>query len=484
MTVIGIALLTTVGANPAAASGRFDDDDGSVHEGFIEAVAAEEVTLGCGPRRYCPRDEVSRDQMASFLARALQLPETDQDFFPDDRDSVHEDNINRIAQAGITSGDASGRFNPFDTITRGQLASFLARSFDLEETDQDFFADDDRSVHEGNINRVAQAGITAGDTEGNFNPSANVNRAQMATFLARALGLDPIVPELSNPEITQFLGYDVESSVDIGTWYTDSATINGVASPRAVVNSSRSRSGPANIDFVIGRDYERLSTAVGFLDDVRDVGEVVRVDVFGDGVPLYSAELVYGRRMPIDLDVANVLRLRLQVTQVDAGESSRSAAVAFAEPTVTGDGPSSVVPPATDGTALGFGNQQSDADVGTWFSDTGSVDGVVYQQAVINSSRSSRGPATIDFTLDRTRSRLLATVGFEDFARDVEETVIIEVFDETNRRLESFELTYGRSVPLNVDVTGVLRLRLSVTEIDRGTSSRTAPVAFANLRVE
>ena len=49
------------------------DDDGSVHEGFIEAIAAEGITLGCATNLYCPYDPITRAQMASFLDRAFDL---------------------------------------------------------------------------------------------------------------------------------------------------------------------------------------------------------------------------------------------------------------------------------------------------------------------------------------------------------------------------------------------------------------------------
>ena len=62
---------------PPAPSGRFVDDDGSIHEPDIELIAAAGITLGCNPPmndRYCPDGVVSRGQMAAFLVRALDLP--------------------------------------------------------------------------------------------------------------------------------------------------------------------------------------------------------------------------------------------------------------------------------------------------------------------------------------------------------------------------------------------------------------------------
>ncbi|MDH4119532.1 MAG: hypothetical protein OEW30_19275, partial [Acidimicrobiia bacterium] len=55
---------------------RFADDNGSVFEADIEALAAAGITVGCNPPindRFCPDDPVLRDQMASFIGRALGL---------------------------------------------------------------------------------------------------------------------------------------------------------------------------------------------------------------------------------------------------------------------------------------------------------------------------------------------------------------------------------------------------------------------------
>lgn len=58
--------------------GSFVDDEGSVHEADIEALAAAGITKGCNPPandRFCPGDPVTRAQMASFLVRALNTIE-------------------------------------------------------------------------------------------------------------------------------------------------------------------------------------------------------------------------------------------------------------------------------------------------------------------------------------------------------------------------------------------------------------------------
>ena len=101
---------------------------------MIEAIAAVGITLGCNEEGtlYCPGDPVRRDQMASFIARGFDLPATTEDFFPDDEGNTHEDNINRLAAAGVTEGLEDGSFDPTGVVTRAQMGSFLARAMELD----------------------------------------------------------------------------------------------------------------------------------------------------------------------------------------------------------------------------------------------------------------------------------------------------------------------------------------------------------------
>jgi glucose/arabinose dehydrogenase len=144
------------------------------------------ITAGCGGTRFCPTASVTREQMASFLARALKLPPTTQDFFSDDETSIHEQNINRIAAAGITTGCGGGRFCPRNNVTRAEFATFMVNALDLPPTATDYFTDDETSSHEPNINAFAKAGLTSGCGGGRYCPTQAVTREQMAAFLRRA----------------------------------------------------------------------------------------------------------------------------------------------------------------------------------------------------------------------------------------------------------------------------------------------------------
>jgi hypothetical protein len=182
------------------AAGTFDDDDRSVHEADIEALAQAGITQGCGPELFCPDDAVTRAQMASFLVRALDLPPGDGDTFADDDGSVHEADIEALVDGGVTGGCGEGRYCPDAVVTRGQMAAFLHRALpdlplmtaptDFTDTVGTEFIDD--------ISWLSGTGITKGcnpPAGDRFCPDLAVTRAQMASFLVRALGLDPIDPE-------------------------------------------------------------------------------------------------------------------------------------------------------------------------------------------------------------------------------------------------------------------------------------------------
>jgi len=175
----------------------FDDIGSSVHYDDIVYIADLGVTKGCNPPTnslYCPDDIVTRGQMAAFLVRALGLTDGgDDDQFTDDNGSVFEADINKLAAAEITVGcNADGtRYCPDDPVTRGEMAAFLVRGYGYDDPGTgDWFTDDDDSIFEENIDRLKMAGVTVGcnpPTNDRFCPQDPVLRDQMASFLARAL---------------------------------------------------------------------------------------------------------------------------------------------------------------------------------------------------------------------------------------------------------------------------------------------------------
>jgi len=107
---------------------------GSLFFTEIEWLADEGITKGCNPPTndmYCPNNPVTRGQMAAFLNRALNLPPGVPDTFTDDDTSVFEADIDALAAAGITKGcnpPTNDMYCPNNPVTRGQMAAFLYRA--------------------------------------------------------------------------------------------------------------------------------------------------------------------------------------------------------------------------------------------------------------------------------------------------------------------------------------------------------------------
>lgn len=175
---------------PVGAFPLFEDVGGNTHERAIERVWIGDLASGCTFRRYCPGQEVTRAQMATFIARALGLRPAVTNRFDDvDPDSPHAGYIDALVQAGIVTGCDEDRFCPADPVSRAQTATFLARALGLAPQTMPEFVDVlPSSPHFGNVNAVAERAITAGcDTTGQrYCPDQPVRRDQMASYLSRA----------------------------------------------------------------------------------------------------------------------------------------------------------------------------------------------------------------------------------------------------------------------------------------------------------
>ena len=116
---------------------QFADTNGNTFENDIEWLAGEGITKGCNPPvndLFCPDDFVSRGQMAAFLVRALNYTDNGGgDLFTDDDGNTFENDIDKLATAGVTKGcnpPANNQYCPDDLVTRGHMAAFLHRALD------------------------------------------------------------------------------------------------------------------------------------------------------------------------------------------------------------------------------------------------------------------------------------------------------------------------------------------------------------------
>lgn len=179
-------------ACPASLPDPFTDVAGSVHEQAIRCLALYGFINGTTSTTFTPGRAVTRGQLASFIARAMAWSgfpfDTSDQGFTDVAGSPHRDAINGLAAADIIRGTSATTFSPNRPVTRAQAASLIGRSLFLEglPTGEDVFSDDEGSVHEEAINALASVGIVAGVTPDRFDPDGDVTRGAAASMVARA----------------------------------------------------------------------------------------------------------------------------------------------------------------------------------------------------------------------------------------------------------------------------------------------------------
>jgi hypothetical protein len=105
---------------------------------WVNRLASEGITAGCGGGRYCPNDSVSRGQMAVFLLKgehggSYAPPACTRTVFSDVPcpDAQFVDWINQLMSEAITGGCGGDRYCPDDPVARGQMAVFLVKTFGL-----------------------------------------------------------------------------------------------------------------------------------------------------------------------------------------------------------------------------------------------------------------------------------------------------------------------------------------------------------------
>jgi glucose/arabinose dehydrogenase len=126
------------GYTPPPATGTVFNDvpATSFAAAYIEQLFHEGIATGCGGGNYCPDSPVTREQMAVFLLSAQEgagyTPPACTPLFADvPCSSPFAPWINELARRGVTSGCGGGNYCPSASVTRGQMAVFLATTFGL-----------------------------------------------------------------------------------------------------------------------------------------------------------------------------------------------------------------------------------------------------------------------------------------------------------------------------------------------------------------
>ena len=181
---------------PAQAAVPFKDlQNVGDHYAAIDELYNLGIIEGRSSTAFAPYEAATRAELALFIANALNLDTknvVNPGFTDVPKNSKYYGAIAALYNEGIISGYADKTFKPNANVKRSQVAKMLVLGFDLElaqATTTKF--KDVNAIQDTNTRRyiqtLVQYNITKGTSETTFSPNDLVKRAQLATFLKRAI---------------------------------------------------------------------------------------------------------------------------------------------------------------------------------------------------------------------------------------------------------------------------------------------------------
>lgn len=193
LTLVFLLMLsTTAGAAPHT----FSDVPAS-HPAYNDIMLLVEKEVVPKSPTYNLNKTVTREDVAVMVAKALKLSGTQSATKFKDIPASHRASgyINSAVKAGVISGYSDGTFRPNEPVTRGQMAAFLVRGFELNKTATVKFKDVTPSMASyPYVGKLVADKITLGYSDGTFRPNATLKKDQVSMFLARSIRVKDSTP--------------------------------------------------------------------------------------------------------------------------------------------------------------------------------------------------------------------------------------------------------------------------------------------------
>ena len=180
-------------ANGNPQTGVFVDvPEGSYYEEAVAWAVENGITKGTSDTTFDPNGICTRAQAVTFLWRAAgsPAPKTSTMPFTDVKaGSYYYDAVLWAVENGITKGTSDTTFSPDATCSRAQIVTFLWRSQEAPAAGAvnpftDVKAD---AYYAEAVLWAVKEDVTKGTTDTTFSPNADCTRAQIVTFIWRAL---------------------------------------------------------------------------------------------------------------------------------------------------------------------------------------------------------------------------------------------------------------------------------------------------------
>ena len=169
-----------------------DVPEGSYYEEAVNWAVEKGITTGTDATHFSPNGICTRAQAVTFLWRAAGSPAAKSAVMPFTdvkAGSYYYDAVLWAVENGITKGTSDTMFSPDATCSRAQIVTFLWRSQKSPAAGTaNPFTDVKASAYYADaVLWAVKEDVTKGTTNTTFSPDANCTRAQIVTFIWRAL---------------------------------------------------------------------------------------------------------------------------------------------------------------------------------------------------------------------------------------------------------------------------------------------------------
>ena len=178
---------------------NLDGAEDDTHWNVTLTKLHQSFLIGDDERLITPTDPITRSEVATVLMRiisddtrayywTLSSPFPD---VPNNGGAWYSNAISVANNAGLMTGFPSGNFYPDRFMSRAEVVTVMSRLIPAHmhpETNGDSFSDISDSWARHSINVAAQFGWVQGFSDGTFNPSSAITRAELATMVNRMTG--------------------------------------------------------------------------------------------------------------------------------------------------------------------------------------------------------------------------------------------------------------------------------------------------------
>ncbi|ETP67614.1 C40 family peptidase [Planococcus glaciei] len=167
----------------------YDVSTGFWAYGAIKDLSAKGIITGYDVSVFKPQNAVNRAEAATMISKAIGLKPISGSAFSDVSSTYWAAGyINAAKRAGIIDGRGNGKYAPTAKVTRAEISAMLTRAFTMKASSTSVsFKDMKGHWAEASVIKVASNKLATGYNDGTFKPDSNATRAEMATFIHRAI---------------------------------------------------------------------------------------------------------------------------------------------------------------------------------------------------------------------------------------------------------------------------------------------------------